>query len=196
MESEYLVHHGILGQKWGIRRYQNEDGTYTLTPEGEARFSQEVIVPEEEGGGNWNDGNNAINQWIVAAVETNPNTGEAYDSNLWASYKAKNQTATTEEWSEMFGAADDVAYLTENNMLGSVASVNIALAADDSDISFIRNQCGELVKDTSWKMIFAADEAEFEALWDGMCEDLAGLDWDALVEFDTEKYQPVIDARS
>lgn len=25
----YLMHHGIKGQKWGIRRYQNEDGSYT-----------------------------------------------------------------------------------------------------------------------------------------------------------------------
>lgn len=24
-----LYHHGILGQKWGIRRFQNKDGTYT-----------------------------------------------------------------------------------------------------------------------------------------------------------------------
>lgn len=25
----YLAHHGIKGQRWGIRRYQNEDGTLT-----------------------------------------------------------------------------------------------------------------------------------------------------------------------
>ncbi len=32
MNDLYLAHHGILGQKWGIRRYQNEDGS--LTDEG------------------------------------------------------------------------------------------------------------------------------------------------------------------
>ena len=34
--SEYLIHHGILGQKWGIRRYQNKDGS--LTEEGRKRL--------------------------------------------------------------------------------------------------------------------------------------------------------------
>ena len=36
--SNELYHHGILGQKWGIRRYQNADGT--LTPKGKKRYDK------------------------------------------------------------------------------------------------------------------------------------------------------------
>ena len=34
--SSELYHHGIKGQKWGVRRFVNPDGT--LTPEGERRY--------------------------------------------------------------------------------------------------------------------------------------------------------------
>jgi hypothetical protein len=36
MNNSYLCHHGVTGQKWGVRRYQNKDGS--LTPEGRKRL--------------------------------------------------------------------------------------------------------------------------------------------------------------
>lgn len=36
-----LQHHGIKGQKWGKRRFQNEDGS--LTAQGRARYNQELV---------------------------------------------------------------------------------------------------------------------------------------------------------
>lgn len=34
----YLAHHGVKGQRWGVRRYQNEDGS--LTKAGRKRFGR------------------------------------------------------------------------------------------------------------------------------------------------------------
>ena len=37
--EDYLAHHGILGMKWGVRRYQNKDGS--LTDAGRKRYGHD-----------------------------------------------------------------------------------------------------------------------------------------------------------
>lgn len=44
-DSNYLQHHGVLGQKWGVRRFQNKDGTWTK--EGLARRREQFNTAEE-----------------------------------------------------------------------------------------------------------------------------------------------------
>ena len=40
LKIKELYHWGIKGQKWGVRRYQNEDGT--LTESGKARYNSDL----------------------------------------------------------------------------------------------------------------------------------------------------------
>ena len=47
MDNNILAHHGIKGQKWGVRRYQNADGS--LTPAGKKRYYNDDGSPTSSG---------------------------------------------------------------------------------------------------------------------------------------------------
>lgn len=73
MNSEELKHYGIKGQKWGVRRYQNKDGS--LTKAGLARYKDEV---------------NSQSRTIKEGTELQTITSRKYDpsktSRLYTSY--------------------------------------------------------------------------------------------------------------
>lgn len=51
---DYLIHHGIKGQKWGVRRYQNTDGSLTDAGKRRARLGKDKLEPDsyKPGSGN------------------------------------------------------------------------------------------------------------------------------------------------
>lgn len=69
-----LYHHGIKGQKWGVRRFQNLDGT--LTPEGQKRYQN-----NDQGGSK--------------KVTKNEYTEQEFQKKVSGQFKSALQKATT-----------------------------------------------------------------------------------------------------
>lgn len=192
-EGAATIHAGIKG--FTYEDDPNGEG-YVCTEIGEYALMDNSPVPEEYGGGKYADGMLQINQWMVAGIANDPATGFSFGTGTWPAEVEKAKTTTTKAWSERFSAENPVDYLLKNDRMTVVPFVNVSLESDSTDISLIRSNCGTLVVDASWKMVFASDQAEFDSLWEGLKEDLEGFDWASLVEFDRQKYQKLIDERA
>lgn len=193
----YASPEGLMFQHDGIEGFNYEKGEdgrlYQINSNA---LMDNLPVPEEWGGAGYQDGNNAINQWIVGGNSINPLTNETYSVNYWSTYKEATMTDMKKAWQEKFGAEEPADYMKKNNKLVISPNVSVSLPSDSADISVIRNQCNETVCDYSWRMIYAKDDAEFDSMWDEMTTQLTGFGFDDLMKFDTEKHTIELNAKN
>ncbi len=188
-EGMTFEHAGIEGLNYII-----EDGK--CVPYKDNALMDNLPVPEAYGGGGYQDGNNAINQWIGHSMNMNPKTGERYAQKFWSSYKAKNMTEMKKEWMAHFDATDPVDYMKKNGVLLASPNVSVALQTDTNDIAMKRVDVNKVLCQYTWQMIFAEDEAEFDLLWDQMIKKMDGFGYQDLYAFDCANYQTEVDAKA
>ena len=190
-EGVTFQHDGIEGLNYTV----NEEGKFV--PYKDNALMDNLPVPDEFGGGGYNDGNNAINQWIVSSLCVNPNTGERYAQKYWQSYKDMTMTEMKKEWTEMFGAEDDVSWMKANGKLLASPSVDFAPAADDNTISALRSDVNNSLCEYTWNLIMKCETDEaFEAMWDEMIAQLDGFGYQDLYAHDCALWQPEVDAKA
>ena len=187
---------GLAFQHCGIEGFTyevNEKGKYNQINDN--ALMDNLPVPEEFGGGGYQDGNNAINQWLCASICTNPATGETYDVKFWETYIEKNMTDMKREWMAHFDAENSVDWMKKNGKLLASPNVSVALEVDTNDITLIRNDINKVLCKYTWQMFAAETDEDFEALWDKMDKEMEGLDYNTLYEFDCAKWQVEVDAK-
>ncbi len=180
----------------GFNFEKTAGGKFKFTEVGKVAFQKNSPVPAEFGGGGYQDGEDKINTQILSDIAIDPDTGETYNNNYWSATIEENQTKLTKAWQEKFNAKNALDYLIKNKMIDIVPNINTSFGSDSSDIKNKRSQCAELVKNTSWKMIFTKDEKEFNQLWQKMKTDLEGLGWNDVVAVDTAKCKTIVEMRA
>jgi hypothetical protein len=88
-----LQHHGILGQKWGRRRYQNKDGS--LTPEGRLRYLTETGTLTEKGKKAFLNKKGSQNKYFEAYL--------AYNKSLYVNPDGTLNASGKREYEKIYG---------------------------------------------------------------------------------------------
>jgi hypothetical protein len=98
MGDYILKHHGIKGQKWGVRRFQNKNGTYT--PAGRKRR----LANQD----NWSEDARTVSQLRKKSVNEMSNVElKKYNERvrLEQEYSRLNPSAVSKGWKYVAGAA-------------------------------------------------------------------------------------------
>ncbi len=176
---------GLEGLTWELK-----DGKPTFTEFGRKVFidkDAEAQVPEEWGGGTYNDGLSALNYSAAGTKDVNEENGVPYNCTVWDEYREITSTTLSKDWAEHFGTDKlPIDYFTEQDMISVVPGTSWANPDYSTDITVIKEQCRQTIVDYSWRMVFADSEEEFDALLKEMQDITNGLGFEEVYKVDQE----------
>ncbi|WP_019909119.1 extracellular solute-binding protein [Paenibacillus sp. HW567] len=184
-------HLGPKGLFWDL----NDKGQPVLTELGQAPV--DTAVPEEYGGGKVGDtlkymfNGPAFDENTVSPILKAP-----MNKTTWKSYLQDNAKLLDKNWTNHYeGALSAKEYLIKKNMIAPYMVVNIPNFKYDDQLAVKRDQVGSIIKELSWKMIYAKDDVEFAALKKEMVGKAKSLGYDECVAYEEQAAKVWFDAR-
>lgn len=169
----------------GICWEYGENGPILTEYGKKALFESDVAVPEEFGGGIWEEGLSELN-FKPLDLSGSDDKGYPYQFQLWDSVQQMQETALDREWREYMGAETTMEYLMEHDKIIVSPVGSFVTTPDSVEQAAIRKQCRNVIQQYSWDMIFAEDEQAFYQLLHEMQTKLAGLGFQEILAFDME----------
>ena len=129
-----LYHHGIKGQQWGVRRFQNEDGS--LTDAGEKRYNESLTKTYE----NDNDNDYNISKGSIVARRTSSVKDVEGNGDSKYTYTYDYDNTTDDNFYKQFGKKvteyefNDNAVLAGRKTLGKAFVDKMLKLEDENDI--------------------------------------------------------------
>lgn len=183
-EGRLTTDYGPKGLCWD---YDENNKTY-FTDFGKTCFEDRTtLMPEEWGGATFNDGAFQVNNTTWTAADVNPESGERYDQQYWASTQVPEGRCEAERnWREYTGCSTVDEYMNTCNYAVDVTT-SFSLATLDPEMQAKWDQVAICLKDYSWNAIYAETEADFEAIVSEMRGKAKSYGYDQCIEWCIEQ---------
>ena len=160
-EGRLTMDYGPKGLCWD---YDENGKTYFTDFGNQCREDRNTMMPEEWGGASFNDGAFQVNNITWAAMDTNPETGEPYDSQFWASTQVPGGRCDAEaDWRAFTGCETVNECLEKGNYSVDVPTTYAEREKTDA-LKTKWEQVATCLKDYSWRAIYAETEEEFQKI--------------------------------
>lgn len=159
-----------------------------------------TVIPDEWGGGTYQDGKFKLEYPPRAASSITATTGEAVNYLMWSSYLSLPVDQVTQQWREDYNALNIYEWAVENKVLvasGNESYAGLAgLSTLSMDMELVQTQVGDVIKQYSWKMAYAENDEHYNALYKEMVEKAEGLGYRELTDYYLAEAQKIINTRA
>ena len=140
-------------------------------------------------GGKLGDGGSLMNSAGLSSAFKNPATNAPIGYGFWPSSQGRNPTKLMKDWQDTTGFKSTTAMLQSKNAFTVTPLAMKLVPTISDDMQTLAGQIGDIVKTTSWKMVFAKDEAEFDAFYKDMVAKAEGLGLQQVLTWDEQAWK-------
>jgi len=167
-DGVWLMDHGEQGVYWDV----DEDGPFLTEFGWQMERDPELEYPN---GGKHGQGLSIINSFGPSSREISPTYGT---TRSWLGWQKKEfapaDSALVADWKDTMDAHNgSIAYLKSKGLM--IEKDFAPMEPDSDEVNQVNLRIGDMCKTTSWLMVFAKDQAEFDSLWAEMVDKANGM---------------------
>ncbi|MBR4097129.1 MAG: extracellular solute-binding protein [Oscillospiraceae bacterium] len=162
--------------------YYDEEGNSCLTELGAAAQADRkgTIMPDEWGGGNFNDGTFQANNTTWSKDASNPDSnGETYNYINWKSQRKDETYDILQDWRDKYGQYTSQDYMNTTNFKVALGTPYTESKRTD-DLKIIWEQVAECLVNYTWQAIYAESDEEYDRIVNEMITKCGEYDPDGL----------------
>ena len=146
--------------------YYDDEGYSHFTELGESAFKDRkgTTMPDEWGGGSFNDGTFQANNTTWTKDAPNPDSnGETYNAEYWESRQTATDYEILQDWRDFTGARNVQQYLDSKPHVVAPGT-DYSPEKQDKELETLANQIKDCVKTYTWRAIYATSDDEYNQI--------------------------------